>query len=65
MMEDDTLWIAGRARGVVEGDRLPLILRHRPFRGGIALGEKRLVVGSAQQRAADPVIDFDERRRTI
>ncbi len=37
---DDALGIAGRAGGVVERDRVPFVVGHRPGEVGIALGEQ-------------------------
>ena len=63
MVIDDALGIAGRARGVVERDRLPLVGRHLPRRIGIAGGEERLVIHLAQQFAAggvERIVDVDD-----
>ena len=46
---DDALGIAGGARGVVERQRLPLVLRHAPAEPGVARGEERLVVRVGQR----------------
>ena len=43
-------WVAGGARGVVERDRVPLVLRHQPVLVGIAVCEEGFVV-----EAADPL----------
>ena len=51
MMVDDALRVAGGARGVVERDRLPLVLRHAPAEGRIAAGDERLVVDAGQRLA--------------
>ena len=45
---DDALGIAGRARGVVERDGVPLVARRLPRVAGVAFGQQRLVVASAQ-----------------
>ena len=44
MVVDHALRVAGRARGVVERDRVPLVRRPLPGEGRIALGQQRLVV---------------------
>src|SRR5439155_24676246 len=58
---DDALRVAGGAGGVVERDRAPFVLRRRPGRRRIALGEKRLVLGAAERGAIVAVSDLDER----
>ncbi len=40
MMIDDALGIAGRARGVVERDRVPFVARAQPIVGLVAFGEE-------------------------
>ena len=60
---DDTLGVAGGARGVVERDRPPFVVGQRPFRRGVAFGEKGLVIGSAERLVSDGIVDFDERQR--
>ena len=51
MVVDDALRIAGGARGVVERDRVPFVVGHRPVEAGIAAGEEFLVVERADPRA--------------
>ena len=61
--DDDALGIARRARRVVERDRLPLVGRHPPPEVRIAFGEKRLVVGRAQEVAIlgiFEIVDVDD-----
>ena len=60
-MVHDALWITCRARSVVEGDRLPFVLRPRPGSLGIAFGEEVLVFRPAERCVPDAVMDFDER----
>ena len=48
---DDALGIAGGARGVVERDRVPFVVGHRPGEIGIAAGEELLVVDRAERLA--------------
>ena len=40
MMIDDALGVAGGARGVVERDRVPFVVRHQPGEFRIAFAEK-------------------------
>ena len=51
MVVDDPLGIAGRARGVVERDRVPFVARRRTLIGFVALGDQRLVVEGAEPLA--------------
>ena len=51
-MVDDALRIAGRARSVIERDRLPLVLRRHFREGRVAGREKRLVIHLAEPFAA-------------
>ena len=44
MMIDHALGIAGRAGGVVERDRVPFVVRHRPGELGVARRDERLVI---------------------
>ena len=64
MVIDDALGIAGGARGVVEGDGIPLVVRALPGEFGIALGDELLVGHSAQQFAAleGGIIDIDHQQ---
>src|SRR5439155_15149283 len=60
MVIDDALRIARGAGGVVQRDRGPLILRRRPWGGGITLAEKSLVLDAAEGAWRDAVIDLDD-----
>ena len=51
VMIDDALRVAGGARRVIERDRIPLVVRHRPLEGGIAAGQEFLVVDGADALA--------------
>ena len=51
MVIDDALGIAGGARGVVERDRVPLVVRHLPGELGVARAEQRFVFQAAQALA--------------
>ncbi len=62
MMIDDAFRVAGRARGVIQRDRAPFILRRRPVGGGIALAEKILVFDGAERSAVILARDLDERQ---
>ena len=52
MMGDDALGVAGRARGVGEGDRIPLVIGHSGLKRGIALRKRRLVFDFADPLSA-------------
>ena len=51
MVIDDALGIAGGARGVVERDGVPFVVRHQPGEIGIALAQKILVFDAAEPLA--------------
>ena len=51
MVIDDALGIAGRARGVVERDRVPFVARHAPGEVRLAGSDELLVVDRAQPLA--------------
>ena len=51
MVVDDALRIAGRARGVVERDRVPFVVGHRPGEIRIAAGDEVFVVERADPLA--------------
>src|SRR5271154_1100733 len=51
MVVDDALGIAGRARGVVERDRVPFVARRRALVSLVALGDQGLVVEPAEPLA--------------
>src|SRR5690242_14620111 len=61
MVIDDAFRVAGRARGVVERDRRPFVLRWRPRGGRIALAEKILIFGGAWRSTIVAVRDLDQR----
>ncbi len=63
-MVDDALRVAGGARGVVERDRVPFVLRRELGEIGVALGEEGLVVERAEPLAAGSlrVGDVDDQR---
>src|SRR6516164_9399467 len=52
MMVDDTLWVAGGPRGVVERDRFPLVLRRHFPKARIARRQKSLIVQLTELLAA-------------
>src|ERR1700691_6355873 len=56
MRVDDALGIAGRARGVVERDRVPFVARGRALISFVALGDQRLVVEAAEPLARAVVL---------
>ena len=62
---DDALGVAGGAGGVVEADRLPLVVRPLPGEFRVALGEQRLVVERADRLAfaVFRVVDVDHQDR--
>src|SRR5277367_7066923 len=51
MMVDDALGIAGRARRVVERDRVPFVARGLALISFVALGDQRLIVEAAEPLA--------------
>ena len=51
MVVDDALGIAGGARGVVERNRVPFVVRRGALIGFVALGDERLIVESAEPSA--------------
>ena len=51
MVVDDALRIAGRARGVVERDRVPFVAGRRPLVSFVPLGDQGLVVEIPQPLA--------------
>src|SRR5262245_66679319 len=53
---DYALRVAGRARGVVQRDRLPLVARPPPTKLGIAAGNEVLVLDRAEPRRAGRVL---------
>ena len=55
MVVDDALGIAGRARGVVERNRVPFVAGRRALVSLVALGDQRLVV-EISQPLAGPVV---------
>ena len=68
MVVDDALGIAGRARSVVERDRVPFVARRRSLVSLVALGDQRLVVEAAQPFAGAVVFGIvvvDDQRRTL
>ena len=64
MMANDALGIAGRSRGVVEGDRLPLVVGHPDRRIRIAAGNEVLVLDPVAFRRVARLrrADFDQGR---
>ncbi len=61
VMVDHAFRIAGRARGVVERDRVPLVRRHGPGEVGIATGEEILVGDRAERGGrAERILDVDD-----
>ncbi len=64
VVQDDSLGIAGRTRGVVERDRVPFVVGQAPLEIRIAGGEKVVVFDLAQQLAAagQIVVDVDHQR---
>jgi hypothetical protein len=64
MMIDDTLRVAGRARSVIERDRVPFVRRRAFGKAGFGRGEKGLVIGGAGASAARPrrVANVDDER---
>jgi hypothetical protein len=52
MVSDHPLGVAGRAGGVVQGNRVEFVIGIRPVEIGGALVEERLVVHGAEQRTA-------------
>ena len=50
VMIDHALGIAGRAGGIVERDRVPLVVRHKPSVSGVAGGDQLLVFDPADAR---------------
>ena len=52
MMGDDALWIAGRAGGVAERNRVPFVLRQRPGEFRIALRDPGFVFDRTDPFAA-------------
>ena len=53
MMIDDALGVAGRARSIIERDRIPFIVGQRPCEIGIARGDEALIVDLRQALALD------------
>jgi hypothetical protein len=51
MVIDHALGVAGRARGVIERDRVPFVVRHRPRKARIARRDEVLVLDRAQPLA--------------
>ena len=64
MVVHDALWIAGRAGGVVESNRIPFVLRPGPSRCGITFGQEIFIFRPAERCAAAAVVDFYERHWT-
>ncbi len=65
---NDTFWIAGRARRVVQRDCVPFVGGRSPRVISIAFGEKRFVVEDADPFAGtvvDRVIDIDDQQLAI
>jgi hypothetical protein len=64
---NDALGIAGGARGVIERDRLPLVLRPAPRELCIAFGQQLLVGRLAEALAAAElrVFDVDDRHSAL
>ena len=57
MVVDDALRIAGGAAGVIERDGVPFVGRHRPGKCRVAIGDKRLVVESAETLSLDAAFE--------
>ena len=64
---DDALGVARGAGGVVERDRLPLVLGPAPVVVRVAVGQQRLVFDAAEQVAAflGRIVDIDDQRRCV
>ena len=67
MVVEDALGIARGAGGVVERDRVPLVLGPGPVVVGVAAGQQRLVLDRADQIAAflRRIVDIDDERRHL
>ena len=64
---NDALGIAGRARGVIERNRIPFVAGRRAFVGLVALGDERLVIEAPQPLAGAVVfriVVVDDQQRS-
>ena len=61
---DDALGVAGRARGVVQRDGVPLVLRPQPGELRVALLQQRLVAGLGVDDGNGRICLLDDRRDT-
>ena len=66
-MVDDAFGIAGRPRGVIKGDGLPLVGWPHPTVIGVAAGDERLVIHRPDPVAARPLAigDVDHQGRVV